>query len=921
MLNDDILLSILKNNFDKVITIIDEERPCYVETFDVLTITKDELKNSDTYNFVVDSINLKESDEYILEFGGRIMKSEQSTDSIGNNTIRCIEFYDSYIGHIYVDDTSIVIDETQEYAYNETTAVVSLVEVDLPFEEFTDIKLKKLNIKPLSNDLLEKDLVIQNSISLGRAEDSEIGKYSCAIGDYVTASNYASHAEGNTTTASGEDSHAEGNGTNASGHHSHAEGNSTTASGEDSHAEGSNTTANEYYSHAEGQCTTASGYASHAECNYTVASGGYSHAEGNFTTASGEASHAEGENTTASGKNSHAEGNFTTASSKNSHAEGYNTTTSGESSHAEGHSSNKVTNLISSFSTSTSNDTITTQWGTKKFCLAKGRGSHVEGIDNLALGESSHAEGKCTKSTNMFSHSEGYYSQASGQSSHAEGESTIASGHYSHAEGYTTTASNSSSHAEGFKTTASAYCSHAEGEGTQANGTDSHAEGAQTIANGNYQHVQGRFNIEDNENKYAHIVGNGISNSSRSNGHTLDCDGNAWFKGNVSIDGTPTNDNELVTKKYVDDKITILPLPIYQIQESTTITKLVNIMDLIPGVQYSTYQDINQTKSEGYRVVYVCDDGTFKTICNISVKNKIIHLLKVSHSTNYSTLSYNNIYYKVDYSEHSTNTDIQITKTLQDYLPMNNIIEYNPTKDYDPTTKKYVDDKFIAFDLMETVGTIPQSELQKCNNGTSRYISSIDFDTLFSEPNNYMYYATYKDDTLILIKYDSEYNRMVTNELDSAGSLDVAIGFDYGTHRMYPFNGGNASIKAYTFTNDLIIKRCPIINANIIATKEYVNERVGNSVITVNNVNDSLTLTTDKNQYATLAVPVEIILPTVTSFTELHLFFNGSEGVTIGTTNVKWESQVTIENNKSYEIIFTYVNESIGWLGKTIVYS
>ena len=384
MLNDDILLSILKNNFDKVITIIDEERPCYVETVDVLTMTKDELKNSNTSRFVIDSINLKESDEYILEFGGRIMKSEQSTDSIGNNTIRCIEFYDSYIGHIYVDDTSIVIDETQEYAYNETTAVVSLVEVDLPLEEFTDIKLKKLNIKPLSNDLLEKDLVIQNSISLGRAEDSEIGKYSCAIGDYVTASNYASHAEGCNTTASGEDSHAEGNATNASGYYSHAEGNTTTANGYASHAEGVSTTASGNGSHAEGQGTTSNSDCSHAEGNCARASGTASHAEGRYTIATGNASHAEGATTTASGKNSHAEGYSTIASSYYSHAEGYSTTTSGSSSHAEGYSSNKVTNVITSFSTSTSDDTITTQWTNKKFCLAKGRGSHVEGTDNLA---------------------------------------------------------------------------------------------------------------------------------------------------------------------------------------------------------------------------------------------------------------------------------------------------------------------------------------------------------------------------------------------------------------------------------------------------------------------------------------------------------------------------------------------------------
>ena len=917
MLNEDILLSILKNNFDKVITIIDEERPCYIETFDVLTITKDELKNSDTYNFVVDSINLKESDEYILEFGGRIMKSEQGTDSIGNNTIRCIEFYDSYIGHIYVDDTSIVIDETEEYAYNETTAVVSLVEVDLPLEEFTDIKLKKLNIKPLSNDLLEKDLVIQNSISLGRAEDSEIGKYSCAIGDYVTASNYASHAEGNTTTASGEDSHAEGNGTNASGHHSHAEGNSTTANGYGSHAEGGSTTANGYYSHAEGQCTTASGY-SHAEGDYTTASGNASHAEGSSTTASGVASHAEGTTTTASGTSSHAEGYGTTASSYYSHAEGYSTTTSGSSSHAEGYSSNKVTNVITSFSTSTSDDTITTQWETKKFCLAKGRGSHVEGQNNLALGESSHAEGECTKSTGRFSHSEGYYSQALGQSAHAEGNNSTASGHYSHAECNTTTASGSGSHAEGHKTTASGNNSHAEGEGTKANGTDSHAEGAQTIANGNYQHVQGKFNIEDNENKYAHIVGNGNS-TARSNGHTLDWDGNAWFKGNVSIDGTPTNNNELVTKKYVDDNNQLYWMDYYEIVGTNTKIANIDISTLTKNRFYAfNYKKYPEIKNISIKKIY--NDGTTKAIATLTQGLEYIYFSKLSSTSFTMSTKYNTgISSQITGTFGSTASEYTSTiiPTVLDTLSNK---EFIPTKDYNPATKKYVDDKFIGIDL-EIVGTIPQSELQRCNDGTSRYISSIDFDTLFSEPNNYMYYATYKDDTLIPIDYQSDYNRMVTNELDSVDGISVNIGFDYGTHKMYPFNGGMASIKAYTFTNDLIIKRRPILNADMIATKEYVNKHVGNRIITVNNVNDSLTLTTNKLQYTTLTIPVEVILPTVTEYTEIHLFFNGSEGAELNTTNVKWESQLTIENNKSYEVVFTYVNDVVGWLAKSIIYS
>ena len=131
-------------------------------------------------------------------------------------------------------------------------------------------------------------------------------------------------------------------------------------------------------------------------------------------------------------------------------------------------------------------------------------------------------------------------------------ENNIAIGTCSHAEGLETNAIGDYSHAEGSNTTANGNYSHAEGESTYANGDGSHAEGYCTSAKGEAQHVQGKFNIYDNDNKYAHIVGNGDW-SARSNAHTLDWSGNAWFQGNVSIDGTPTNDKDLVTKKYIDD--------------------------------------------------------------------------------------------------------------------------------------------------------------------------------------------------------------------------------------------------------------------------------------------------------------------------------------------------------------------------------
>lgn len=125
---------------------------------------------------------------------------------------------------------------------------------------------------------------------------------------------------------------------------------------------------------------------------------------------------------------------------------------------------------------------------------------------------------------------------ASGEYSHAEGAGPEASGAASHAEGYRTIASGQTSHAEGDQTRASGNSSHAEGNSTKALGEYSHAEGRTTIAQGNNQHVQGKYNIADTTS--AHIVGNGTEYNARSNAHTLDWSGNAWFAGDVYTGST-----------------------------------------------------------------------------------------------------------------------------------------------------------------------------------------------------------------------------------------------------------------------------------------------------------------------------------------------------------------------------------------------
>ena len=166
------------------------------------------------------------------------------------------------------------------------------------------------------------------------------------------------------------------------------------------------------------------------------------------------------------------------------------------------------------------------------------------------------------QATGQFSHAEGYGAKAEGDASHAEGMDTVATGQGAHAEGLGTTASSGRAHAEGYSTVASGVQAHAEGSTTKASAESSHAEGTGTTASSTDQHVQGRWNIEDKNNKYAHIVGNGHQYAADpavfSNAHTLDWNGVGWFAGGLKVGGSGQDDElakDVATEEYVDTKL------------------------------------------------------------------------------------------------------------------------------------------------------------------------------------------------------------------------------------------------------------------------------------------------------------------------------------------------------------------------------
>ena len=351
----------------------------------------------------------------------------------------------------------------------------------------------------------------------------------------------------------------QGNETKASEECSHAEGNGTIASGSSSHAEGYHAKASGDYSHAEGEYTKASGYCSHAGGYYTEASGSYSHAEGQDTIASGYCSHAEGYRTETSGYYSHAEGYRTEASGYYSHAEGEYTKASGYCSHAGGY-----------------------------YTEASGSYSHAEGQDTIASGYCSHAEGYRTETSGYYSHAEGYRTEASGYYSHAEGYETVAKnakqtvcGAYNKYNGdnysykQTTSAlytqsTNQYSAADSFEFDSEngvftlinpatyAYNTIPIGKYVIDNGTMYKILSIESTSSTRRKYNTQKFSsvlIASIIGKYIRIVGNGTSNTARSNAYTLDWNGVPWFQGRPQFGGTEQDDGSQTVMANGDSEI------------------------------------------------------------------------------------------------------------------------------------------------------------------------------------------------------------------------------------------------------------------------------------------------------------------------------------------------------------------------------
>ncbi len=245
-----------------------------------------------------------------------------------------------------------------------------------------------------------------------------------------------------------------------------------------------------------------------------------------------------------------------------------------------------------------------------------GKNSFASGDGNTVAGDYSHAEGSGNTTESTYTHVEGNNCKATMNCSHAEGMGTTASGSQSHAEGYTTKATGDHSHSGG--------------NSSEASGTGSFTHGCGTLASSEYQTVFGKYNVEDNSNIYAFIIGNGGDKDTRANILALDWDGNLHISGGL----TDLNGNSLIPTVPQEPIMTKTDFVVNTIfYDSTGATQLVKIATYGYHANYKYFNEVYmeitpiELKPEGINLGVQSKNEFKQIISALDTDGNIVHFI------------------------------------------------------------------------------------------------------------------------------------------------------------------------------------------------------------------------------------------------------------------------------------------------------
>ena len=194
----------------------------------------------------------------------------------------------------------------------------------------------------------------------------------------------------------------------------------------------------------------------------------------------------------------------------------------------------------------------------------------------------------------------GGYNTSIGQVSFASGSDNNVSGNYATAQGY------------------NCYVS----------GGYASAAGRYLLVSSIDQRVEGRFNVEDTQNQYAYILGNGQSTSSRNNAYTVDWNGNATYSGFLTAANFKGIANNFLTDN--ENMAAAAPLVKQLYEENQSLKSRISTLEsgAFARERYSniyigqthTYTDLN-----GQYLMVFSQNGAWKTLCGLAFANIVAY--------------------------------------------------------------------------------------------------------------------------------------------------------------------------------------------------------------------------------------------------------------------------------------------------------
>ena len=227
---------------------------------------------------------------------------------------------------------------------------------------------------------------------------------------------------------------------------------------------------------------------------------------------------------------------------------------------------------------------------------------------------------------------------------------------------------------------------------------------------------------------------------------------------NNTTEFTPTNDYEPATKKYVDDNTPIKSLPV---NPTTTTGAVVDVNNITVSGCYALPKRTDGKHWTNLMMRAMINDGSGKgkSIMLSGYQNFVFHVNIESKKIYCDNLR---IVYNI-----GTTADTTDIRTEPYYLPTTNTKEYTPTNDYNPATKKYVDDiktgiDGIKADLGTAQLTTNAKDVKSAVNEVNAQCKDIATKTITTEERNKLNNLNNYDDTSIKNDIQAQKTRIDT---------------------------------------------------------------------------------------------------------------------------------------------------------------